>query len=167
MRDFLLAKIASRSDLAELITESITFCLSHGAWDEAFDLIKRHDRQEFLNTLVTAAYAPLVEEGRVSTLAAFSTYATVRGGLSQALLDLINAEIAYRDGVFERARTLGLTAAAQLPDDHVLKARSYLISGFGAQFDGRPGRGPRRSSTTRSPSRSDLATLGTRCGDGS
>jgi DNA-binding NarL/FixJ family response regulator len=136
-RDFLLGKITGRPNGASMVTESITFVLSQSYWNEAFELIKRFDRLEYLDELITKSYLTLAEAGRVSTLATFATFAASRGGLSQALLDLTNSELAYREGAFERAHALGVAAATRLPDDHSLKARCFLIAGLGAQLDWR------------------------------
>jgi ATP/maltotriose-dependent transcriptional regulator MalT len=134
-RNFLLAKIAATPELAPLVASSIIFALAHERWHEAFDLISRFHRHEYLDTLVTNSYMALTEAGRVGTLATFGTYGATHGGLSQTLLDLINAELSYRDGSLERARSLGLAAATALPPEHRLKARGYLISGLATQLD--------------------------------
>ena len=136
-RKFLLAKIAGNVEAVSLVTDALKFALENRHWDDAFALIERFDRLEYLDELITSSYLALVDAGRVATLGTFGAYATTHGGLSQALLDLINAEIAYRDGLFERARSLGVAAADHLPNDHPLKARCLLIAGLGAQFDWR------------------------------
>jgi ATP/maltotriose-dependent transcriptional regulator MalT len=133
-RDFLLTKLEERSDASRFLRASIQFALTHGCWDEVFHLIKRFRLHGFLDDLVTNSYLTLVEEGRVGTVAAFADYAASHGGLSQALLDLIGGEIAYREGELRRARTLAVTAASQLPENHSLKATCYLIAGRAAQL---------------------------------
>jgi ATP/maltotriose-dependent transcriptional regulator MalT len=132
-RTFLLSKIAGQIDSSALVSDALDFALHHSYWDDAFSLIVRFDRSSRLDELIIRSYHSLVDAGRVSTLAEFGTYATARSGLDQSLLDLINAEIAYRDGLFERARSLGTAAAASLTDDHPLTARSLLLAGLSAQ----------------------------------
>jgi ATP/maltotriose-dependent transcriptional regulator MalT len=134
VRNFLLTKLDERPDALRLLRASIQFALTQECWDEAFQLIKRFQLNDFLDDLVATSYLKLVEEGRVETVATFADYATSRGGLSQALLDLIGGEIAFREGELRRARTLAIGAAAQLPENHSLKATCYLIAGRAAQL---------------------------------
>jgi DNA-binding CsgD family transcriptional regulator len=51
------------------------------------------------------------------------------------LLDLIDAEIALRDGLLERASTLGRAAGVLLPVGHALKARAFIIAGSAERLD--------------------------------
>jgi ATP/maltotriose-dependent transcriptional regulator MalT len=134
VRNFLLTKLEERSDASRFLSASVQFALTQECWDEAFYLIKRFQLTHLMDDLVASSYLKLVEEGRAETVAAFAEYATSHGGLSQALLDLIGGEIAYREGELHRARMLAATAAAQLPEHHSLKATCYLIAGRAAQL---------------------------------
>jgi ATP/maltotriose-dependent transcriptional regulator MalT len=135
LREFLYEKIARRADLRPAVEDGIGFALAGGHWDEAFELIVRFSRSERLEELITKAFLPLVESGRVSTLESFGVCAAGVGGVPQAVLDLIDAEVAFRDGVLERAVTLGKEAARRLEDKHPLKARSYIVAGTAANLD--------------------------------
>ena len=92
---------------------------------------------EFLEQLTISGFPSLIETGRISTLARFRKYGSTRGGLGQPLLDLIDAEIAVREGSFDRALALGQAAAHALSLDHPLKARGYFVAGSAAHFSHR------------------------------
>jgi DNA-binding CsgD family transcriptional regulator/tetratricopeptide (TPR) repeat protein len=136
-RAFLLTKVHARADSSELARASISFALSKECWDEAFWLIVDFHLDDLLECLITSSFSSLVETGRIATLEAFGRHAAAHSGVSQHLLDLIEAEIAVRDGAFDRALVLGQSSAAGLPNDHPLKARGFFVAGSAAQFDHR------------------------------
>ncbi len=138
LREFLYEKIARRADLRPAVEDGIGFALAGGHWDEAFELIVRFSRSERLEELITKAFLPLVESGRVSTLESFGVCAAGVGGVPQAVLDLIDAEVAFRDGVLERGSALAQEAGRSLPNHHPLKARAFIVAGTSAQVDLRP-----------------------------
>jgi DNA-binding NarL/FixJ family response regulator len=70
-------------------------------------------------------------EGWIETLERFSRY-SVKKSCASPLIDLVDAEIAFRDGMLDQAQTLGISASDDLPAHHSLKARGYTIAGTAA-----------------------------------
>lgn len=134
-RAFLLGKVRDRDDTLELARASVAFALSRGCWDQAFGLIEEFEIDDLLTELITSSYSSLVETGRVTTLEMFGRRAAAYSNISQHILDLIEAEVAVRDGAFERALALGKSAAAGLAHNDPLKARCYFVAGSAAQFN--------------------------------
>ena len=133
-RAFLLTKVRDEGDLLEMTRASIELCLSKRLWDEAFGLIREFQLNDYLETLITSAFTLLMEKGRLATLESLQRHATVHGGVSQPLLDLIQAEIALRDGVLQQALALAKGAAGRLPAGHPLEARCYIVAGKAAHL---------------------------------
>ena len=137
IRDALHARILRRPDLRESVADSIRFAVENEYWDEAFELINRFEEYTALDELLTRSFLPLVESGRAATLEQFAMYAASKGVAQQPLLDLIDAEIALRDGLLQRAFSLGQHAGEQLDYQHPLRARAFIIAGAAAHLDWR------------------------------
>ena len=138
VRRFLYSKIRGRAELRGSVADGVLFALANGYWDDAFSLISEFSLHEYLEDLVTDSFLPLLDTGRLATLDAFGVYGAKVGGVSQGLLDLIDAEVSLREGLFGRAHSLGVIAASSLPPGHRLKARSYVIAGSAARLDWKP-----------------------------
>jgi tetratricopeptide (TPR) repeat protein len=133
-RDFLFDKVRERQDVNRLTRASFSFAIRTHSWDHAFLLVEQFGMNDRVDELITSAYADLVESGRIETLQRFGQYAARFGGTSQAVLDLIDAEVALRDGLFNLASARAQAAAGGLPTGHGLQPRSYLVAASGAHL---------------------------------
>jgi ATP/maltotriose-dependent transcriptional regulator MalT len=136
-RTFLLTKARKRSDVVELAQASIDLTLARHLWDEAFELIKEFALYANLERLLLLSFSSLIESGRIVTLETFGQYAAACSCVSQEILDLIAAEVALKDGAFDRALALGTSVAASMSDDDPLKARSLIVAGEAARLEHR------------------------------
>src|SRR4051812_8982844 len=82
--------------------------------------------------LVAQALDEFLEAGRMATIDRWLTAAT-DAGVDSPLLTLASAELAYRQGNYTRAETLG-KASADLLDEPELRARALIRAAKGAQM---------------------------------
>lgn len=101
-------------------------------WDEAFDLVERFQRPDLVVGLVEGALQPLLKQGRLQTLERWLSVAH-DAALDEPILDLADAEVAFRRGAHTRALTLALRAAGSLAN-HPLAARAWNRAGQSASF---------------------------------
>ncbi len=134
-RAFLLAKLRTRPDANQLVRKSIDLAMSKERWDEAFELIREFGFDDRMEELITASLPSLIETGRIATLDTFGLHAAARGCVPHSLLDLIAAEVALRDGLFDRAYALSECATARFADNNPLKARALIVSGRAAYLN--------------------------------
>ncbi len=86
-----------------------------------------------VESILDAAYKPLVRSGRLGSLAGFAAgIRSLAPSSAPPAVDLIEAEIALRDGVFGLATDLALRARERLPDKHPLRSRAHAIIGQSA-----------------------------------
>ncbi len=137
VRAFLHTKVHVHDERDELTRSAISFAFVTQQWDHAFSLIQEFSLSRELTRLITESFPDMIEAGRIATLERFARHAAIHGGVDQAVLDLIDGEAAFRDGLFSRARALAEAAASRLPQSHPLAVRSYLVAGSGAHLDWR------------------------------
>jgi ATP/maltotriose-dependent transcriptional regulator MalT len=135
VRAFLHTKVHERD--AEFTRAAVSFAFTTRQWDHAFSLIQEFSLTDELAHLIIESFPDMIEAGRVTTLERFARFATNHGGVDQSVLDLIDAEVALRDGQSERASELAEAAASRFSNDHPLAARSRLVAGSGAHHDWR------------------------------
>jgi ATP/maltotriose-dependent transcriptional regulator MalT len=129
LREFGAGMVASTVDRAG------AFLLLHERWDEAVSLAQKFRDPHFLDQLINAAWEPMLDEGRLATLARLIDLASELR-LRSSLLDLVEAEISFRQGSYQKAEALALEAARTLTDEHLL-VRAYTRAGQSAHFEGR------------------------------
>jgi ATP/maltotriose-dependent transcriptional regulator MalT len=136
-RLFLFERLRETPAFEERVRRAMTRAIDAAAWDEGFEFIKSFQLHDALDGLMTAAFGPLLAMGRVETLERFSRYATAVQRRTTPIVDLIDAEIAFRDGRLAEARELAVAAAERFSPSHPLKARGYNLGGTAAlvRFD--------------------------------
>jgi LuxR family maltose regulon positive regulatory protein len=135
-RAFLVDRVQRGQAATERAVGAVRYAVDHGAWDEAFALIDRFELHGELDGLVTASLRALVADGRIETLERFSRYAVERRKYTTPVTDLLDGEIAFRDGLLDQALTLGLSSAECIGDRHPLRPRAYVLAGRAtAAFD--------------------------------
>ena len=133
VRDYLLTKLDLQDD-DERIRAAFRLSLEHGLWDHAFELIERFKLFDLLDPLIEHSFKPLLSSGRVATLERVATYAHVTATHSSPLVELIDAELAFRNALFFRAEAIAARAARQLGEAHAFTSHAWWIAGQGAQL---------------------------------
>jgi len=131
IREFLLHKLVEDGGSYESVREAVHACIAQTRWERAFELILRFGLLEMIEPVLEAAYKPLVRSGRLGTLSAFAASVRVAPHFSPPAVDLIEAEVALRDGAFSLAVNLARRVRTQLPTDHGLASRAHAIVGQG------------------------------------
>ena len=97
-------KLSERSDAQAQIYEAIQYCLRLGAHDQALQLVSRFGVDEMIEPVLRQVFKPLVRSGRIGTLSAFTDAVRRRPTFPPPTVDVVEAEVALRDGRLELAR---------------------------------------------------------------
>jgi LuxR family maltose regulon positive regulatory protein len=128
LRDFLERKLARASEAVSRTRMEVgRFLIGQAQWDEAFTLIERFSTTDLLVELVEQAMPSLLADGRLTTLGRWLSYA-IDSGLASPILDLVEAEIAFREASHPKAQALALQAEQQLHDS-ALASRALALAG--------------------------------------
>jgi DNA-binding CsgD family transcriptional regulator len=111
------------------------FLLTGHLWDDALSLAEGFRKPDFLEDLIEKSWESLLDQGRLMTLTRLLELAAELG-LRSGLLDLIDAEIAFRQAAYQKAEALALESTRRLSDDHLL-VRAYTRAGQSAHLEGR------------------------------
>ena len=138
LRSFLDKKFAesSSADQQAWVESLGRFLLQHRRWDEVFLIAQRFSSSPLLVQLVSEASEELLSEGRIATLTRWLEYGEEIHATSP-LLDLAEAEAAFRQGLYPKAETLAIEAARLLGDSHPESSRAYSRAGQSAQLAGK------------------------------
>jgi LuxR family maltose regulon positive regulatory protein len=133
LRDFLTRKLSGlagdyRRSTLELVGR---FLIRTRRWDDAFALIERFSARTLLLELVEDAMQTLLADGRLSTLRRWLQFAAELGEASP-VLDLAEAEVAFRESAHAQAQALALHARKQLGERHPLASRALALAGESA-----------------------------------
>ena len=134
LREFLLEKLRERPDAEASVREAIKFCVDTECWDYALQLIRRFTVDDLAEVVLQRAFKPLARSGRINTLASFATSIRLRTQVPPPSVEVIEAEVAFRDGKIELASRLGARARARLGHDHPLRPQACVISGHSHFF---------------------------------
>ena len=130
VRDFLLQKLSEDPHAQDIVHQSVLSCIEQQRWDRAFELILRFELADIVEPVLEAAYRPLARGGHLGTLSTFATSA--RGCFSPSLypivIDLVDADIALRDGGYALAADLATRVLSRLGVGHVLASRANAIA---------------------------------------
>ena len=133
IREYLLTKLAADRNADERIRSAVLLSLDEGYWDHAFELVTRFKATDLLDHLIERTFKPLVSSGRIATAEQIAGYGHAASHVSP-LVDLIDAELAFRNGVFARAAVIAARAASELGGSHELASHAWWIAGQGAQL---------------------------------
>ena len=127
--------MATRTNVAATVTTVGDFLLTRKQWDDALALARQFRIPAFLDDFIESAWEPLLDEGRLATLASLVDFAAELR-VRSVLLDLVEAEIAFRQGAYRKAETLAVEATRWLNDDHLL-VQAHVRAGQSAHLEGR------------------------------
>jgi LuxR family maltose regulon positive regulatory protein len=130
LRAFLVQKLrdSGEGNVKDVVSRGVEVLADARRWDDAFALITEFARADLVDLLLVQAVVPLTREGRVATLREWVDFA--RGmNLTSALLDLAEAELAFRQGLHHRAQTLADDAAKAIGVGGPLASAAYYRAG--------------------------------------
>ena len=139
LREFLLSKLSEEPQATQRVRTTIEAAVESREWEHALSLLLRFPDRDLIDPTLTEAFAPLVTSGKLGTLSSFAANVRLSPGFPHAAIDLIDAEVAWREGQLELAIDLAHRAHARLTTDHRLRSRASAIIGHGcfllASFD--------------------------------
>jgi LuxR family maltose regulon positive regulatory protein len=138
LRAFLQRKLRERDkDSVDSIVRSVgRYLIGEGFWDDAFELLSTSAVPELLPELLEASLDKLLREGRTATLKRWIG-ASEEAQIQSPIIDLAEAELAFREGIHSKTEVLALAAARRMPKTCPLAARAYSLAGRSAYFEGR------------------------------
>jgi ATP/maltotriose-dependent transcriptional regulator MalT len=137
VRSFLLEKLGAEQRFSELLRPAVAACLDRQRWDRAFDLILRFRLIDLVEPVLEAAYAPLLRSGQLGTLSAFAERVRLSPTFPPAVVDLVEAEVALRDGAVQLAAQIADRVRERLTDEHPLRSKASGIIGRSSFMQGR------------------------------
>ncbi len=129
VRDFLLAKLQATQGGCEVARQAVMDSLELGRWDSALELIERFDLFEMVQPALERAYSPLVRSGRIGSLSRFAAQLRVEVTETPPVVDLVDAEVALRDGQYRLAAEIIRRARPRFPACHPLRSRAATVEG--------------------------------------
>jgi DNA-binding CsgD family transcriptional regulator/tetratricopeptide (TPR) repeat protein len=105
-------------------------------WDDAFELACRLELPELLVAAMNEALEALIRHGRLATITRWLEAAATLHAQSP-IMDLAEAEVAFRIGDRTKAEALATQAAKRLDPGSRLVSRAYVRAGHGALLDSR------------------------------
>ena len=129
VRDFLLAKLQRSLNGRDLAEEAVTECLEFERWDRAVELIERFGLIKMAEPALERAYSPLVRSGRIGSVSRFAAQLRGHSTESPPVVDLVDAEVALRDGQYRLAAEIMRRARPRFPGSHPLRSRAASVEG--------------------------------------
>jgi ATP/maltotriose-dependent transcriptional regulator MalT len=134
VREYLLTKLRERDDSVDRVRCAFYTSVDRGFWDHAFHLIEHFGSIELLDPLLQTSFKPLLSSGRIATLELIAQFAHGDGRTRPSVIELIDAELAFRNGWFERAASIAESVASRLEPEHRLASHALWLAGMGAQM---------------------------------
>jgi LuxR family maltose regulon positive regulatory protein len=129
VREFLLSKLGERPDCRAQVHEAVDWSIREGQWARALELVSRFSCDELIEPALRASFKQLVRNGHVATLSSFAAQVRRRPSFPPPSVDVVEAEVALRDGNLELAADLAKRASTHLPHDHELRSHASAIRG--------------------------------------
>jgi LuxR family transcriptional regulator, maltose regulon positive regulatory protein len=125
-----MASAFSSKPISEVALDLVNFYLSRQFWDHAFQVARIHAPEVGIPQVVGASLDTLLSEGRLATLTRWLDHAS-SVHLNAPILDLAEAEVAFRLNDHSRAQQLAAQASEGLAGSRFL-ARSLIRAGYAA-----------------------------------
>ncbi len=135
LRGFLDEKLRERGDeaTAVVIPPLVDTFIDQARWDDCFALVERYFETAMFTKLLGAALPDLLHEARLPTLARWLECASGHK-VDSPVVDLAEAELAFREGDRERSEALALHAARRSHDDAHQTCRALCVAGRSAHL---------------------------------
>jgi DNA-binding NarL/FixJ family response regulator len=134
VREYLFSKLRDRIDAADRVRAAFFASLDGESWDHAFDLVERFRANDLLDSLIERAFKPLLSSGRIATLELIAQFGHGAPNGAPRVIGLIDAELAFRNGLFERATSIAEHVAVGLEKGHPFASHAWWIAGMGAEM---------------------------------
>jgi DNA-binding CsgD family transcriptional regulator/tetratricopeptide (TPR) repeat protein len=134
LRTVLLRKLEEEGGerVKRTMSELAAFLIKARRWDEAFAVAERAADKRLQEEVVDAALDELLTENRLETLKHW--IARARTEAPSPILDLAEAEVAFRGGDASAALLHATNAASQFPEGHLRLSRSWFRASQSAYF---------------------------------
>ncbi|HEV7564611.1 MAG TPA: LuxR C-terminal-related transcriptional regulator [Microbacteriaceae bacterium] len=129
LREFLLLKLLERADAEERVRRTIRASVEACEWEHALGLVLRFSLADQIDPVLSAAFTPLARRGLIGTLSTFAAQVRLDPTFAPATVDLVDAEVALREGHLELAIDLAGRAYTRLGEGHTLRSRAKTIIG--------------------------------------
>ncbi len=136
LREFLLERLSEYEDAEDHVRKAVDHCLTAGLFDGALRLVTLFAYDDLVEPVLCEAFKPLIRAGRMGTLSDFASDLKIRPAFPPPSVDVIEAEVALRDGQIELAGDLARRAAAHLSATHPLRSRTSAILGHSCLLSG-------------------------------
>jgi LuxR family transcriptional regulator, maltose regulon positive regulatory protein len=138
LRAFLSSKLNEHGTEAvkHAVDTVTTFLIQRRLWDDAFSVIHRFGDATALTDLIEAAFDEMLEQGRLSTLVRWLDFGRLNE-IKEPILDLAQAEVAFRQGAHVRAWSLASHAAAGFGVSGPHASRALCRAGQSVHLGGR------------------------------
>jgi LuxR family maltose regulon positive regulatory protein len=135
LRTFLGSKFRKRDDdpNGELVGKLTRILVEIEEWDAVFELATCFSDDAILVVLLEASLAHMLDEARLPTLSKWINAAKSQR-VQNPIVDLADAELAFRRGELARAEALGCQAARGFAEGHPLTSRSLWLAGTSAHL---------------------------------
>ena len=131
IRDFLIQHHLREQCPSASPTCIANYLLSREQWDDAFEVACRASLSALAERTIEEGLDPMLSRGRLATIQRWIDFA-VNGHLKSPIVDLAEAEVAFREGQHERAYVLADQAANLFRDRPDLEARAHVRAGHSA-----------------------------------
>jgi LuxR family transcriptional regulator, maltose regulon positive regulatory protein len=131
LRDFLLQHRLGEQCHSASPTRIGDYLLNHGQWDHAFEVACRSSLIPLAERTIENGLDPMLSQGRLATIQRWVDFA-VSSHLKSPVVDLAEAELAFREGEQEKAYALAAQAANLFRDRPDLGARAHVRAGHSA-----------------------------------
>jgi LuxR family maltose regulon positive regulatory protein len=130
MQTFLARRVHDlpSTDIRDAVTATVRVLLKSMDWQSAFTLIARFEREDLFCELLSSALPPLTGQGRLATIREWLEFGHERGFITP-YLDLAAAELAFREGRYQRSSALAQAATAALPATDPLRSMAHFRAG--------------------------------------
>jgi ATP/maltotriose-dependent transcriptional regulator MalT len=129
LREFLIEKLCERPEAQAEVHDAIHYCLDQGHWAAALALVSRFSCDDLIEPSLQRSFKPLARSGRIATLSSFAGEVRLRPTFPPPSVDVVEAEVALRDGHLELASDLASRARVTLAADHPLRSRASALIG--------------------------------------
>jgi len=137
LRDFMMAGALERGReyVQQLAERVVNVLVGERRWDDAFYVVRTLRAPALLSQLLAVALEDLLRDGRIQTLSQWLDFYSATH-IPSPIVDLAEAEVAFRQGDYARAEALALASSHALANDD-LKASALIRAGQAALLGSR------------------------------
>lgn len=135
LRTFLDSKTREQAEAEtpELAGRLARFFAERERWDDAFALVERFFDEDLFVALLELALPSVLHEARLPTLGRWLELAEAQR-VDSPIVDLAEAELAFRKGHRQKSELLAVHAAEIMGDAHPLSSRALFVAGSSAHL---------------------------------